>query len=253
MFLLMTRSYHEITPQLARQIKLVMSDVDGTLTTPDDSISPAAAAAARNLENAGITVGLVSGRTINGLKELAQSLDIHGPLIAENGAVARLAPDAKNLELGYSREPALRALERLKKAFPGVVREREDNLERLIDVVFWAKGIPHSELLKHLPDVKLFDSGFIMHLVQQGVSKGRTLLNLLPKLGISTGETMVFGDSTTDLSLFELLPHSVLVVNPRLPSTEREELAKLAEFTSTLEFGEGFAEMVDYLIQARRS
>jgi len=35
----MITSYREITPELARRIKLVMTDVDGTLTDESDSVN----------------------------------------------------------------------------------------------------------------------------------------------------------------------------------------------------------------------
>lgn len=251
----MVRSYREITPQLARQIKLVMADVDGTMTASDDSISAVASEAARQLEKAGITVGLVSGRTIYGLEALAKKLGISGPIIAENGAVAKLKVSDELVNLGYSRQPALNALEKLKKIFPGAIKEREDNRERLVDVVFWALGIDKAKLLKHLEDVELLDSGFILHLMLRGISKGKTLLSLLGQIregSLSPDEVMVFGDSTTDISLFELFPHSVLIINPRLPAKERRLLEKAAEYASDLPFGDGFAEVARYIIAARR-
>lgn len=248
----MAHSYRDITPALAAQLKLLMADIDGTLTAPDDCLSPAAAAAISALKNAGYKVGLVSGRTIFELDRLAGTLAIDGPLIAENGGVARLAPGRDMLDMGYTRAPALRALARLKELFPGKIREREDNRERLVDVVLRA-DVPKGELVKHLPDVKLLDSGFIMHLMQPGISKGNTLLNLLDKLGGLTKDVvMVFGDSTTDLSLFEVFAHSVLVINPRLPGDEQKELLARACFASALHFGDGFAQVAGYLIALRK-
>lgn len=250
----MAQSYRQITPELALQIRLVMADVDGTLTPGGDSISPAVLEAIHHLEEQGIIVGLVSGRTLTGLESLARDLGIRGPIIAENGGVAELKVNSELVDLGYSRQPALKALERLKRLFPDAIKEREDNKDRLVDVVIWSQGVETEELIRHLGDTQLLDSGYILHLLQKGVSKGETLMRLLGKIGdgnLSPAEIIVFGDSTTDISLFEFFPHSVLILNPRLPVEQREMLQKVAKYMSELPVGEGFAEVVLHIINAR--
>ena len=248
----MTQSYRQITPELARQIRLVMTDVDGTMTPDGGPLSPVVLEAVRRLEEAGIMVGLVSGRTLNGLESLAQDLEISGPIIAENGGVAKTK--GKLVDLGYSRQPAIKALKKLKRLFPAAIKEREDNKERLVDVVFWSHGVETEELRRHLDDTELLDSGYILHLQQKGISKGETLMELLGEIGdgsLSPAETMVIGDSATDLSLFELFPHSVLIINPRLPVEQRQVLQPAARYASELPFGEGFAEVAWHIVDAR--
>jgi phosphoglycolate phosphatase (TIGR01487 family) len=249
----MAQSYRHITPELARQIGLAMADVDGTLTPEGDSISSIVIEAVRRLEQHGITVGLVSGRTLPRLESLALKLDISGPIIAENGGVAKLKKHGKLLELGYSRQPALKALEKLKTQFPNHIKERDDNRDRLVDIVFWSLGIQPEELRSHLEDAQLLDSGYILHLMQNGVSKGETLMRLLGEIGdggLSPAEVIVFGDSTTDLSLFQLFPTSVLITNPRLSIEQRQMLKEVAQYMSELPYGEGFAEVALYIVDA---
>ena len=57
----MPKSYLQITPELARRIKLVVADVDGTLLSDGDEVSSPVARAIRALEQAGIMVGFDSG------------------------------------------------------------------------------------------------------------------------------------------------------------------------------------------------
>ena len=252
----MTQSYREITPDLARQLKLVMTDVDGTLTAGGDSLSPVVLEAVRRLEQEGITVGLVSGRTLPRLESLARDLNISGAIIAENGGVAKLKANGGLVDLGYSREPALNALTKLQGLFPDAIKGREDNKDRLVDVVIWSLGVETEELRRHLDDAQLLDSGYILHLMQKGVSKGKTLMRLLGEIGdgnLSSEEVLVFGDSLTDVSLFELFPHSVFITNPRLPIEQRQALQKLARYAGELPFGEGFAQVVFHLLNARHS
>ena len=250
----MAQSYRFIDPRLARQIRLVMADVDGTLTPRGDSLSSVVLEAIHRLEESGVVVGLVSGRTLPGLESLASSLEISGPIIAENGGVAKLKVGAEATDLGYSRELAMKALGKLKRLFPGVIKEREDNKYRFVDVVFRAQGVDTEELRRHLENVELLDSGYILHLMQRGISKGRTLMRLLPEIGnrsLSATEVMVFGDSLTDLSLFQVFPHSVLVANPMLPPDHREMLLNAAKYASELPFGEGFAEVAFHVLDGR--
>jgi len=250
----MVEPYQNITPELASEIRLVMADVDGTLTSSGDSISPSVSKAVHRLEEHGIIVGLVSGRTIPMLESLAKKLRISGPIIAENGGVAKLKANGELLDLDYSRQAALKALERLKAKFPNRIKEREDNRDRLVDVVFWSQGIQTEELMKYLEDAQLLDSGYILHIMQKGINKGKTLMRLLRLIGegrLSPSEVLVVGDSTTDLSLFKLFPNSVLIPNPKLPTRDKELLQNTARYVSDHPYGDGFAEVAMHVCDVR--
>jgi hydroxymethylpyrimidine pyrophosphatase-like HAD family hydrolase len=250
----MSQSYQRISTLLASQLKLIMTDVDGTITTGGDSISSAVSQSIRHLEEQGIIVGLVSGRTLARLESLAHTLDISGPIIAENGGVAKLKADTSPIDLGYSRQPALEALAKLKTLYPGSIKEREDNKDRFIDVVLYSHGIEVSELRGHLGNTQLLDSGYILHLMQEGISKGKTLMRLLGEVADGTltpTNVMVFGDSVTDLSLFELFPHNVFITNPRLTPQQFQELKKIAEYVTDHNVEEGFVRVVSHIINVR--
>jgi HAD superfamily hydrolase (TIGR01484 family) len=250
----MVNSYRSLTPDVARRLKMLMADVDGTLNTGGDSVSPGVAGVVRLLQQSGIIVGLVSGRTDPMLQAMALNLDIGGPLIAENGAVARLTCQGRHVDLGYSRQPALEALEKLKQRYPGKIREREDNSERIIDLVFWADGVTMDEIKACAGDVQVLDSTYILHLMQKGIDKGKTLKRLLGMMDghmIKPDEVLVIGDSMTDLSLFKLFPQSVLVPNPNIPETDRKVLTETARYISDHEAGEGFVEVAAIIEKLR--
>lgn len=250
----MAQSYRKITSELSRQIKLVMTDVDGTLTPGGDILSPGVPEAVKRLKESGLTIGLVSGRHLNNLESMARDLSLDGPIIAENGAVAKIRAGAELVKLNYSQKPAIEDLQKLKGLFPGAIKEREDNKDRLVDLVFWSKGVPLADLRQHLEHTELLDSGYILHIMQKGISKGRTLIRLMQETGeldLSAEEVLVLGDSQTDLSLFQLFPHSVLVINPRLSVEQRQGLQRVARYTSDLSFGEGFAEVANHITNLR--
>jgi hydroxymethylpyrimidine pyrophosphatase-like HAD family hydrolase len=116
------KSYRKIVSSLAWQINLIMTDVDGTITSSDDSITPVIYELIRSLDSLGVTIGLVSGRSLPGLERLAHSLEIRGPIIGEHGGVAKLNVDQGLLELGYSQETSLKALNKLQRLYPKRVR-----------------------------------------------------------------------------------------------------------------------------------
>ena len=250
----MSQSFRKISSQLAKQIKLVMTDVDGTIAAGGEAAGPGVAEAVRRLMEQEITVGLVSGRTLPELEQMARDLAISGPIIAENGAVAKLNVNDGLLDLGYSRKPALSALKKLQRLYPGRVRVRSDNRDRIIDVVIFTDGIKPAELRRHIGEVQLLDSGYIQHLMQAGISKGDTLvklLKLLPHKKLFAENIMVFGDSRTDISLFERFPHSVLVPNPLLTNDHRQELKNTAEYVSDRDSEVGFIEVTSHILNIR--
>jgi HAD superfamily hydrolase (TIGR01484 family) len=253
----MAKSYEEMTTQIARQIKLIMTDVDGTLLEDGDEAIPSAAAAIRQMESLGITVGLVSGRHMGKLDDMARELAIDGPIIAENGGLAKLHVDEELFPLGYTREAGLKTFNKLKSLFSDSIRGREDNADRLIDVVFYSNVLSTEELQEHIDgDVQLLDSGYIRHLMQKGITKGKTLQTILNDgkyAKLDPEEVMVLGDSSTDISLFELFPNSVLIPNPNLPDEQTQRLRTICRYESDLPFGEGFAQVADHIIKLREA
>ena len=250
----MSQSYVNIDSGLANRIRLVMTDVDGTITDFRGHVEAVAEEAIHALLRQGVMVGFVSGRTLPRLDVPAREIGIDGPIIGENGGIAKLKTTGELLDLGYSRLPALRDLERLRKLFPEAIESTKDDADRLVDVGFKAPGVDTAELRKHLRESELLDSGYMLHLMQKGVSKGGTLMRILDRIddGLSPEEVVAVGDSPTDMSLFELFPHSVLVLNSRVPEADRREVESIAEFSSEMEFGAGFAQVVSHMLKLRR-
>jgi hydroxymethylpyrimidine pyrophosphatase-like HAD family hydrolase len=247
----MSEPYQNINRELAKSIRLIMSDVDGTLTA-NESLSSSVIGIVHQLEQNGINVGLVSGRPLKRLEIHAQAMGISGPIIAENGGIARLSLKDGLLDLSYTRKPALEAFEMLERVFPGNITVLPDNTDRMVDVTFSAKEINTAQLMKYLTDVQLLDSGYMLHLLPLGISKGNTLKRLLTYptyQHISQDAVMVFGDSATDMSLFTQFYNSVLVLNPLVAEEQRNELLKVTRFQSDHFCGYGFIEVCGHLLK----
>ncbi len=256
MLLIVTCTFRNITPEIARRLRLIMSDVDGTLTADGEYFSPDVIEAVAMLQQKGILVGLVSGRTLPRLIQVARLLGTSGPLIAENGGVAQLGVEAEVIALGYSRQPALDAVVRLKAAFPGKINERNDNAFRTVDVTIHSGGIPVAELQKAASGVQISDSGYMVHVMGEGISKGSTLVRILDRINGSPytrDEVMVCGDSPTDLSLFAEFPFSVRIHNPRLSSAQLQMIAGTAGYQSELEIAQGFFQVAAHILETSRT
>ena len=69
------------------RVRLVVSDVDGTLVTPDKELAATTVAAAHRLKAAGIGLALVSSRPPRGMEFLLPDLGLDGPFAAFNGGM----------------------------------------------------------------------------------------------------------------------------------------------------------------------
>lgn len=100
------------------RIRLLVSDIDGTLVRSDKTLSDAVVAAARDVLEAGIAMSLISARPPSGIAWIAKRLKLGGALGAFNGGTIFRA-DGKILSANRL-DPALAqdALDRLDK--PGV-------------------------------------------------------------------------------------------------------------------------------------
>lgn len=78
-------------------IRLVLSDVDGTLVRSDKSLSERSVAAVRELHAAGIAFAVTSGRPPRGMSMLVEPLALESPIAAFNGGLI-VEPDLSVLE-----------------------------------------------------------------------------------------------------------------------------------------------------------
>ncbi len=88
-------------------IRLFVSDVDGTLVTPDKSLTTATLAAVHRLHEAGVGFTIVSSRPPRGMAALVEQLEIDLPFAAFNGGNL-VAPDMTLLEVKRLSEEAAR-------------------------------------------------------------------------------------------------------------------------------------------------
>jgi Cof subfamily protein (haloacid dehalogenase superfamily) len=84
-------------PAQAKDIRLLLTDVDGTLVTNDKILTPAAIAAAQALREAGIALTVTSSRPPYGMRMLVEPLGLSLPMAGCNGG-ALVNPDLSIIE-----------------------------------------------------------------------------------------------------------------------------------------------------------
>ena len=92
-------------------IRLLLSDVDGTLVTSDKELTPRSIEAVHELHDAGILFAVTSGRPPRGMSMLVEPLTLSTPLAAFNGGLV-VEPDLDVVEERVVPEEARRADDR---------------------------------------------------------------------------------------------------------------------------------------------
>jgi hydroxymethylpyrimidine pyrophosphatase-like HAD family hydrolase len=92
-------------------------------------------------------------------------------------------------------------------------------------------------------EVNVFDSLFMLHLIDARVDKGRTVSYLLERLGLDRDSVVAFGDADCDIPMFPAAGSSVAAANAT------DAVKRQASFVATHPYGRGFAEGVDMALQ----
>jgi HAD superfamily hydrolase (TIGR01484 family) len=230
-------------------IRLVASDLDGTLLRPDETVSDRTRAALASAREAGITVVLVSGRPPRSIGPIAERLGVGGIAICANGAVvwdldAGTMVDSSPL----AADLAARLVHALREAIPGALFavELEDGFGREAG---WSDGPvpvapgaleadalelicgPVSKLLVRHPTMAFAEvaerarravgddavvtwAGLrLVELSAAGVTKAFALERLCRRLGIAAGEVVAVGDMPNDLAMLDWAGIAVAVAN----------------------------------------
>lgn len=262
-------------------IKLFVTDLDGTLLPSGASVPPGNIEAVKRAVRAGVIVTIATGRMYRAALPVARALGVDVPIITYNGAVIRsvtgkvydenfLPADIVPEVLSFCRARAwhvqLYADDVL--YFPEHNRyaeEYEADQEIKGVTVGWEGLAEHKEHVAKLLSIsdgaeetaeriRALNEAFgsrvqamrsnpnYMEIVVPGVSKASALKKLAKKLGVSLDEVMAIGDSNNDLPLLKAAGHSVAMGNA-LP-----EVKAACEFTvGTCEEG-GFAEAIERFV-----
>jgi hypothetical protein len=263
-----SRPLSELPPRAWVDVVGLMTDIDDTLTR-DGAIEPAAFDALHALRAAGVPVVAITGRPQGWSQPFARSWPL-AAIVAENGAVALIREgDAVLTEFAQDEATRRRNARRLEQVAARVVQQvpgarlAQDSAGRLTDI-----AIDHSEFNRlDAPAiarvVALMHEGGLTATVSSIHINGwvgehskwtgaQWMLQRLfgRRLDDEVGRWIYVGDSTNDQAMFERFAHSVGVANLcRFAS----ELRRWPAWLTAAERGQGFAEVAQALLAARRA
>jgi len=183
--------------------RLIVTDVDGTLTDATRRLDPDAVRAVRRLEDGGLPVALATGNVLPIALALHRSLGLSGPIVAENGGLVcwKDPKGRERVERLADRRVALTAYRRLvrsglpvRRLFTDRWRESEVAIEPTVSV---------AEVRRALGAVPLTveSTGFAIHLMERGAGKLPALARVLAPLGWSLADAVVLGDGDNDVQM----------------------------------------------------
>ncbi len=215
-------------------IEAIAIDIDGTITYRDRSLNCRAVEALRKLK---IPVILATGNISCFARTTAKLIGVSDIVICENGGVVRFEYDGEDIVLG-DKSKCLRAAKLLEKHFK--VELLDDDYRK--SEVCLRRTFPIDEARKLLPKgVKIIDSGFAYHIVDENVSKGKALQFIAEKLGIDVKKIVAIGDSENDIEMFEVAGIGVAVANADV------RLKEVADVVTSKPDGDGVVEALEFL------
>ncbi len=263
--------------------RVLLADVDGTLVTPQKELTAEALAAARELQAAGITLAITSGRPPRGMAMLIEPLALTGPIAGFNGGVF-VNPDLSVIE-SHPLDPAVarEALDLIRKSgLDAWVYTEEEWLIRDKDaphvareawtVKFEARVVPDftEEHLSHAVKIvgvsddhdlvartegeartTLGDRAsaarsqpYYLDVTNPKANKGEVVRWLARKMEVDAEEIATIGDMPNDVLMFKVGGLSIAMGN-----ASKEVQAAAHAVTDTNE-AEGFAKAVRRLLLA---
>ncbi|MDF5718704.1 MAG: HAD family hydrolase [Rhizonema sp. NSF051] len=239
-------------------IRLVATDMDGTLTT-EGKFTAALLQALEDLTAHGIKILIVTGRSAGWVSGLVSYLPVAGA-IAENGSLFYPYGNEKPValtpipDLVLHRQQLAKAFLQLQSQFPHI-QESADNRFRITDWTFDVDSVNTDEIqtISHLCQQRGWGftySNVQCHIKPLGQDKGIGLLQVLRDYfpQYTPGEIVTVGDSPNDESLFDELcfPISVGVANVR---EYTDTLQHQPAYVTTKSEGQGFCELAQFLLQ----
>lgn len=219
------------------QIRLVATDLDGTLVRSDGTISARTRAVLVAAEERGVAVVFVTGRPLRWAEEVFEFVGGHGLAIVSNGAIVwDVAAAAPQLVRPIPVEVGLEACRRLREQVPGssyavetlagialepafVERHPVPDASRRgpIGEIFDAPAVKllarHEDLspqefwdraedaVGDLVTITWSSTSALLEISAAGVTKASTLERLCAERGIRAAEVVAFGDMPNDIPM----------------------------------------------------
>ena len=264
-------------------IKLVLSDVDGTLVQSDKSLAASTVAAVGRLRAAGIPLGIISARPPFGMRWIGEQLDLHGLLAGFNGGVV-IQPDGTVVERRLVPAAAAKmaldlfAAHRVSAWFftetewlaqdpdgPRVPLERKTirtnerivaSFEPYLHECGKVVGVTNDEPLLARLEAELQEmlgvtanakrsQAYYLDVTHREADKGNAVRTLAKQFGVSLADTVVLGDMANDVPMFRVAGLAIAMGNAP-PEVQAE-----AAMVTGRNDDDGWARAVDEIILPR--
>lgn len=253
------------TQPIARQFRLVATDLDGTLLRSDRSISTRTRQTLARVIASGILVALVTGRPPRFVVDLASELSLTGAAICANGAICYDLASGQLLEhYPMPSETAVEVAKALAEALPDAAFAVERGLEYGCEPGYLALGLltqeqdhivadaltlcaqPVTKLLVRHPNCTAeqlhalaapivgtraqvtFSGPHMIEISALGIDKAVALQRLSARLGVDRANIVAFGDMPNDAPMLRWAGLGVAVAN-----AHTEALAAADEVTAS--------------------
>lgn len=252
-----------------KQIKIVFTDVDGTLLDAEHRVIPEACASVQKLAQLGIPLVLVSARMPEGLTIIQREMGFTGPLVCYSGAYVLDEQGTELLSHPIDIDTACEIKQFLDCELPGLTCSeygyhtwicdddqdpRIQNEERITTLkvqnarlrdVFGSTGI-HKFLLMGEPDeieaaekriaaaypqLAVARSSAILCEVMSGkASKAEGVQVVCRHFGMDPSEAVAFGDGRNDIDMLAAVPESYAMANA--PDEVKQVAAHVTRFSN---------------------
>jgi HAD superfamily hydrolase (TIGR01484 family) len=199
------------------KFRLIVFDVDGTLTSFDEPVSSHVILTLKYIENLGISIALSSGKHLPYLKRIALDLGIQRPIIiAENGCV--VVDVVKSKEIWVTERPPeiYEIRKRILDKFPDSLWEQPNKVEFTFSSKIPAlrsEVIPYAkEVISHYKDkIHTYGCTGSIDVLPAGIDKGVGLAEVKRMYGFKKGEVVAIGDGENDIPMFKEAGLSLIV------------------------------------------
>lgn len=221
-------------------IKMVVTDIDGTIYTPENGITPGVKECIKNLQKNGILFAIATGRTYSSAKHVADTIGIKCPLICYQGGLVNSYEgnilNVKYLNSDIAHEIIADFRERgihLNVYVEDKLYVEDDNeyikdyigdkgidyfkvgsfdeldfskLNKLLAIKYDEKFIDDliDELRERYPQIYVVKSAqYFCEIANKEATKGNAIKFLAEKNGISINEVLAAGDQNNDIEMVE--------------------------------------------------
>lgn len=232
-------------------VRLIATDLDGTLVRSDGTISDRTAKALATAEESGATVVLVTGRPPRWIAPVAEATGHHGVVICSNGALVYDLHDERVIEsYMIPAQTVVEVVDILRAAMPQLAFAVETGVDVYRSHGYrggWITSPENDTVSFPLTEVTKYEAAKLLashpamdvdelldrtralvgHLVEPthsngrglvemgalGVSKATTLARFAQELGVLAGDVVAFGDMPNDLPMLAWAGRAYAVAN----------------------------------------